>query len=109
MDVLDGERGSGALLLRPRCWHIGAAQAVLGSDRWPIPCEAGLPGSLAAKLGSLLQVEGCCGLLQVFVPAFSLWLPFKGENRLKNRKPEALLKLGSVARGERELHSLSGD
>lgn len=82
---------------------------MLGSDRWSIPRKAGLPHSLVVELGSLLQVEVCCGLLQVFVPAFSLWLPFKGENCLKTRKPEAFLKFGSVAHGERELLSLSGD
>lgn len=87
------ERGSGGLLLPPRCWHVGAAQAVLGSDRGSILGEARLPHSLAVELGLLLQV---------FVPAFSLWLPLKGRNCLKNRKPEALPRFGSVARGERE-------
>lgn len=42
---------------------------MLGSDRWLIPHEARSSHSLVAGLGSLLQVEGYCGLLQVIVPA----------------------------------------
>lgn len=94
------ERGSGGLLLLPRCRHIGAAQAVLGSDRWSVLGKAGMPRNLAVELGLLLQV---------FVPAFSLPLPLKGINCLKKRKPEALPRFGLVARGERELLSLSSD
>lgn len=69
VEVLDGEGVSGALLSPARCWYIGAAQPVLGSDRWLMPREARSSHSLVAELGSLLQVEGYHGLLQVFVPA----------------------------------------
>lgn len=67
------ERGSGGLLLPRRCRHIGAAQAVLGSDRRSVLSKAGMPHSLAVELGLLLQV---------FVPAFS-FPSLKGRNCLK--------------------------
>lgn len=109
MDMLDGERGSGASLLPGRCQHVSAAQAVPRSDRWPILRESRLPCFLATDLGSLLQVEGCRGLFQVFVPAFSLWLPFKRENYLKNESSKLFLSLAWRPMEKRELLSLSAD
>lgn len=96
------------LLLPLRCHHTGAALTLLGSDRWLIPRESGLHCGLAAELGLLLQVEGCHRLVQVFVPAFTLWLPFKGENYLKTRSPKAFSNL-AWWHMEKELLSQSAD
>lgn len=93
------------LLLPLRCHHVGAAPSLLGSDRWLIPHESGLCCSLAAELGLLSQVEGCHGLVQVFVPAFVPWLPFKGENYLKSRSPKAFSNLARWHMEKKELLS----